>query len=275
MYTILIPTDFSETCFNAAKYALGLAAQINSNKIILYHSYGVWNIADPLNGYEQTTISAKYSNESLEQLANFKTRLLPFAGSITIEAYQSTDNLTEGLNNVCSITGANLIVMGLHDDGSIVKQTLSGYHIIDMAKHTVCPVILVPSKASFERIEEILLSSNFKEQQLSNAVNHINQLTKATDAKLLVAHVQAPSNQHLHEKEETGLMMALGSSNPHFYALHHEDYLHAINDFAQEKEVDLLISISKKHSWFNNFFHKSHTKALAFHSHLPLMILHD
>lgn len=275
MYSILIPTDFSESCFNAAKYAIGLANQINSNKIILYHAYGVWNIADPLNGYEQTTISAKYSNESMEKLIDFKNRLLPFAENIDIEAYQSTDNLADGLNNVCSITGANLIIMGLHDDGSVIKQTLSGHHIIDMAKHTVCPVILVPSKANFERIEEILLSSNFKEQEIRNATNHIANLTAITGAKLYVAHVQSPHNHQLHEKEETAVMMELASSNPHFYTLQHEDYIHAINDFAQEKEVDLLISISKRHSWFSGFFHKSHTKTLAFHSHLPLMILHD
>jgi hypothetical protein len=39
--------------------------------------------------------------------------------------------------------------------------------------------------------------------------------------------------------------------------------------------VDLIITIPKKMGWFDSLFRRSHTKMLAFHSHVPLMVVHE
>jgi len=62
---------------------------------------------------------------------------------------------------------------------------------------------------------------------------------------------------------------------PEYYFTEYKDFIEGINAFAEEHQVDLIITIPKRHGFFERLFHKSHTKQLAFHSHVPLIILHD
>src|SRR5690606_27892043 len=39
MKTILVPTDFSDTAYNAAVYAISLATNYGATRIVLYHAY--------------------------------------------------------------------------------------------------------------------------------------------------------------------------------------------------------------------------------------------
>ena len=48
MKTILVPTDFSPAAYNAAHYAIGLAAQLNISKIVLYNVYQQYISEDPM-----------------------------------------------------------------------------------------------------------------------------------------------------------------------------------------------------------------------------------
>ena len=48
----------------------------------------------------------------------------------------------------------------------------------------------------------------------------------------------------------------------------------SINQFAEEHAVDLIITIPKHHGLLDSLFTTSHTTKLAFHSHLPLMVIH-
>ncbi|MCU0321134.1 MAG: universal stress protein [Chitinophagaceae bacterium] len=48
-----------------------------------------------------------------------------------------------------------------------------------------------------------------------------------------------------------------------------------INEFADANSTDIVIVIPQKHGLFESIFTKSHTKQLAFHSHIPIMVVHD
>jgi nucleotide-binding universal stress UspA family protein len=39
--------------------------------------------------------------------------------------------------------------------------------------------------------------------------------------------------------------------------------------------IDMLIMLPKKHSFFASLFHKSQSKEMAYHSHIPLLALHQ
>jgi nucleotide-binding universal stress UspA family protein len=48
-----------------------------------------------------------------------------------------------------------------------------------------------------------------------------------------------------------------------------------INEFAEKNNIDLLITIPKKHGLFDNLFKHSSTKELITQSHVPVMCVHD
>ena len=61
---------------------------------------------------------------------------------------------------------------------------------------------------------------------------------------------------------------------PQYHFTENESFTAGINLFADNNQIDLVITMPKKHGFFDTLFKKSHTKRLAFHSHLPL-VMHD
>jgi hypothetical protein len=63
----------------------------------------------------------------------------------------------------------------------------------------------------------------------------------------------------------------LGVYNPEFSFLRAYDFLDGINEFVAAKEIDTLITVPRRHSVLSQLFQTSHTKKLAYHSHVPII----
>jgi hypothetical protein len=63
--------------------------------------------------------------------------------------------------------------------------------------------------------------------------------------------------------------------HPVYDYIEHPDVVEGIHQFAETKGFDLLLTIPKKHKLLSGLFEKSHTRELVFHSHIPIMCLHE
>jgi nucleotide-binding universal stress UspA family protein len=59
-----------------------------------------------------------------------------------------------------------------------------------------------------------------------------------------------------------------------FHFIENENMQDAINDFIDHNDMDMLIMLPKKHSFFASLFHKSQTKEMLYQSHIPILALH-
>jgi nucleotide-binding universal stress UspA family protein len=64
-------------------------------------------------------------------------------------------------------------------------------------------------------------------------------------------------------------------ANPEFYFLRLYDVDDAINTFAHDKNIDLIITVHKEHSMVHKLFMTSHTKKLAYQSTVPVVVVHE
>jgi len=62
---------------------------------------------------------------------------------------------------------------------------------------------------------------------------------------------------------------------PEYLFENNNNFVEAVNIVALEKMVDLIITIPKKHGLFEGLFHSSATKKLAYHSNVPIMVIHE
>jgi nucleotide-binding universal stress UspA family protein len=62
---------------------------------------------------------------------------------------------------------------------------------------------------------------------------------------------------------------------PEYHHVDSKDFAEAVNDFVAQNKVDMIITIPKKHGFFESIFKRSHTKQLAYHTHVPLLCMHD
>ena len=63
--------------------------------------------------------------------------------------------------------------------------------------------------------------------------------------------------------------------NPQFSFMRLYDFQDAVNAFTEDNEIDLIITIPRKHSFLGNLFKSSNTKKMAYHSHVPVVAIHE
>jgi nucleotide-binding universal stress UspA family protein len=71
------------------------------------------------------------------------------------------------------------------------------------------------------------------------------------------------------------LQELLAELNPVYDSLVNADINDGLVEFAEKNNIDLLVVVPKKHNLIDKLFHKSHTKHLLLHTHVPLMSVHE
>jgi|SRR6476660_6717091 nucleotide-binding universal stress UspA family protein len=276
MKTILVPTDFSSTAKNAAMYAINFAKQLKYERIILYNAYQAPLTTDPDIAMINTVDITELEKSSKTNLENFKMLLKPYCdASVTLDIISEYGAVTYDINEICKSNEVDFIVMGVTGVGK-VEETLIGSFAIDVARRSEVPVIIVPPDATFTKIEEVMFACDFSKVVETTPVESIKKLLDASEAKLFVVNIDHNNKRFNSDTPFESLMLdtLLYDYKPEYRFIDDPDFVEGINKAALDKQVDLIITIPKKMGWFEGLFKKSRTKMLAYHSHVPLMVVH-
>ena len=260
MNTVIVPIDFSETSFNAARYAVKLLTNHPEVHITLYHTY-------------EKSDAEENRSEGLEKL---KQELLQDRNASISTCIEQGDFLTE-LEKLARHRSADLIVMGITGKSSLA-QVFMGSNSLKMAENKYCPVMIIPSNANYSEIKNVLLATDLKNVVSTTPSAPIKKVLEIFKAKLHIVNVNSQHYIELSENyqaEQQKLKEMFEEYNPEFYFLRLYDVDDAINKFSEDKNIDLIITINKDHSLVHNFFITSHTKKLAYQSTVPVMVVHE
>jgi nucleotide-binding universal stress UspA family protein len=160
---------------------------------------------------------------------------------------------------------------------SKLEEVLIGSTATSVIKHTTTPVIVVPENATYTTIGNIMLATDYKKVAETTPVEPIKEILEATGAKLHIVNVYEGGEAIPTDKayQQELLHSMLKDFNPEFHYESNDDFIEGINDFVDTHAIDLIITIPRKHGFFEGLFKESHTKKLAFHSHVPLMYIHE
>jgi len=276
MKTLLVPTDFSTTARNAAVYAIQFARQMHSSKIVFFNAYQSPPVVDVNMAMVESVDFDLLRKSSEDNLEVFKNELLPQSEGIALEILSDYGMVAVDINIVCDKVNADVIVMGVTGVGKLA-ETLMGSYAVDVSRNAKVPVIIVPPGAVFTPIKEIMLACDFSKVVESTPVQPIKNILNGTGAKLFVVNIDHRNKHFRPDTPFESLMLdtLLHDYKPEYQFIDNNDFVEAINKFALEKEVDLIITIPKKMGWFDHLFKRSHTSMLAYHSHVPLMVVHE
>lgn len=277
MNTILVPTDFSASAYNAARYAIALAKDLNAEQIILYNAFQPYVSEDPELGLPLQTDVEEFKKISEQGLAKMKDTLQnEIPSSIQLKSESEYNEITRGIIDACEEYNAELIIMGITVAENKLEEALMGSNAVDISKYSEIPVIIVPLEAKYAPLQKILLAVDLKKSGATIPVAAIKNILDATKAKLDILHVETNAHDEVDpDKEKIILDSLLSSYHPQYHLLKGEIFTDTINQFAHENNIDLIIIIPKKHGLFEGIFKRSHTKQLAFHSHIPVMTVHE
>jgi len=275
MNSILVPTDFSDTAKNAGLYALALAEALGIQKIILYNAYQAPVSADPSMPAVQLFDIDVLKKTSTDGLEEFRAMLQSACRQpMLFETRSAFQLLTSGVEDICKKEKIDAVVMGI-TGGNKVEEVLIGSNTISVAKHVTVPVFIIPPGATYQSIRQVVLACDFKKVVDTMPADGIKNILRITGAALHILNVSATDTKPDEAFESLLLDTMFREFDPQYHFIHDTHFTEAINHFADEHHIDLIITIPKKHGLFEGLFKKSHTKELAFHSHVPLMVIHE
>ena len=270
MKTFLVPVDFSATSVNAAEYAVALTKEIPGVDIILYNVYSQISFAS-------LTDKEKGSRKDVTE-RELKKLQRKLAGSesqnITVESEEGS--FIENLEKYVVSNHIDLVIMGI-TGSSRIKQVFMGTNTLNVIRHVNTPVMIIPPKAEFKGLKNVLFTSDFKDVARTTPFESLKRILDLFKPNLNILNVDSEHYIELTEefKIERGAMEdKLNSYNPEFSFLRAYDFLDGINRFAEAKEIDAIITVPRKHSFLSQLFKTSHTKKLAYHSHVPIIAIH-
>lgn len=261
MNTVIVPVDFSETSLHAAKYAAQLLTGHYGVNMVLYHSYS----------------KASEAAKAGEMLEGLKADLMKdHIVNMEVLAHEE-DDFVDGLEKAARHRKADLVIMGI-TGRSAIAQVFFGSNTLKMAERKVCPVLIIPEKADFTPIKNVMLTSDFKNTVESTPSAQIKDFLEAFKPQLHIVNVD---NEHYisltenYEKEKQELKKMFEGYNPEFYFMRLFDVDEAINLFAESRNIDLIVVIQKNHSFIGKLLNGSRTKTLSYHSKMPILVMHE
>lgn len=277
MKTIIVPTDFSDTAYNAARYALNLAQQVSTARVVLYHAYELIVPIPDVPSAVPMVNADDLRAASLEGLQKMKKELEPLlAPGISLVVRAENTLLAATIDEVSKSEQADLIIMGI-TGGSQLEEILVGSNTIDVVKHTTCPVLIVPPGATFHRIGKVVFACDLRKVAESTPVQPLKKFLDNFHPELHVLHVDH-DNKHFNADtpfESLMLDTLLADYEPVYHFVDNTNIVKGIIDFANQEHADLVITIPKKHGLFESIFRRSRTSQLAYHTQIPLLTIHE
>ena len=272
MPLIIAATDFSDVAQNAVKYACDIASVQNA-EVMIIHSFMVPVVFSDIP--MPTSIVADAENDSEIQMrrliANTQTTYpsLQISGKIfyggTVEVIE--EYALEHNKPFLVVVGNN----NLEDQDSWPDSTL-----IEALKDLKYPVLAVPPGYSFHQPQKICFAFANEHSGIDAALIKLRELVLLFDAELHVLNVRTDNYNPADDADiDATAKQILFAASPAYHIVPcQSDIEHAISTFTISHGIDMLALIPHTHSFFQGLFHKSHTKAIAHISHIPLLAIH-
>ena len=274
MKLLLVPTDFSPISDNATKFAIDMAKAIGG-KIMLVNMYQI-----PISFSEVplVTISLdqlkKISENKLTEVKENIDRIS--GGNIHVYTQSVLGEVSEEVKKLCNTLHPFAVIMGTRGVSGIGKFFL-GSNSLSIIGKIETPVFVIPPGSTFKPFKKIGLATDMKDVVENMPVEEIRELVTFFNAELHVLNVDYERKHFTSYTPEESLNLdtMLSGLNPVYNFIENKDIDEGLNEFAAKNNIDLLITLPKKHYMLEKILEKSHTRELIYHTTVPLMCIHQ
>ncbi|MES2780339.1 MAG: universal stress protein [Bacteroidota bacterium] len=269
---VLLPTDFSIVANNALRYAIELCKKTHS-KLHLFHvkSIPIMDASFPAETYQ---LMLQEMEESTEQgFEKLESTYLKTSG-IQYEFHTATGFVNDEVVSFSKSKKMDLIVMGT-TGASGLQEILVGSNSASVIGKSEIPVLVIPPGSAYIEPKHILYSSDYSEPEFP-AVSRLMFFADLYQAKVTVLHITtefdkyfdaehnffARNKEHINHEQITVVNKA------------NTEVTEAIEKYIVDHHADMLVMAKHSRSFFDRLFHRSLSKKMAYHTKIPLLVLH-
>ena len=275
MKRIVVPTDFSASATSAMNYAVEMAKDIGA----AIHLYHVYQVPVAVSDVPVVIVSVEELKKNAEEQLEYLKKGLAHITSdkpVTVTTEATMGNTVDELEELCKRMHPFMVVMGSRGSTGM-ERILFGSTTLTAIKHLTCPVIVVPPGSNYKGIKKVGFACDFRKVIETTPTHYIEELVRLFGASLHVLNVDYENKHFKLETPEESLYLhtLLKDLNPQYHFIEEKDIEDGINKFAEENNLDLVITIPKKHKLLDGLFRKSSTRQLVFESHIPVLCIHE
>ncbi len=274
MKIIIAPVDFSNSATNAAEFAGNLAAFYGA-EIWLYHAYQIpialSEFAYPVVDIAEMQKAAEHEMDMLKENTQSKIKT-----TISIHTKAEMNVLQLGLTNFCNELKPDMVVMGLSGKNALTRLIV-GSNTIKAIHELTYPILVIPPRAEFIPVRKIGFACDYQEVEKTTPVALLKKIVTDFHAELHVLNVDHKNGSSNPAKLHEGFLIdnLLRDIKAEFHSIDAGEITDGINWFVDRSKLDWLVVIPKKHKLMDKIFRRSHTKELVYHTHIPVLCIHE
>lgn len=276
---ILFPTDFSEVSLKALHQLVPLAVQWKAD-IHLVHAV--------FPQYEAMELPVLAAQATQERLLATRALLENLTESLVNEfehkfVYQPKFSSSAEIGNPIQV----ITELARRDDYQLIALSTRGEHnaldtwigtvasgVIQQVPHTA-DVLVLPENTDLKSIDTVVFAANLLETDVAHLLETA-QIVEPFGAVIHYVHVSGKADADSREKL-SNIANLLQHSTPALQVQfkQHEatDSVLGLNEYADLHEIDLMVMNTHPKSIWERIFQKSHTRKMALHSKIPLLVL--
>ncbi|WP_026967064.1 universal stress protein [Algoriphagus terrigena] len=273
-FKILCPTDFSECSLNAIEFATRLGEKLNAH-LVLFH---VLNREDylklsPMD--EEGKNQLDFVDEKLENLRNAVLDEALVNGLAGCEIAYREGKIVPVTLDYSREMDANLIVAGTEGMNELRSQII-GSRASRMVEQSDRDILIVPRKVFFKPPRKFVYASDYVEED-KLAIQRVVEMASLFDSEIDIVHVSSShkaidKSLHMTMVEEIQPFVRYEKIN---YVLksYRDDLALGLENYLQVAKGDVLVTLSKKKSFFDQIFSKNLSKKMSYFLNKPLWVI--
>lgn len=272
---ILVPIDFSECSKNALRIAIELAKKFDAkihmvNAVHINHPH-----PDFIGGSLIDSIMIDYENQVQDSFKELESEVIELK-DVPHEADRFISYLTDAIYTESEQKKIDLIVMGTRGEHDKIEH-LIGTRSTDIIETSKVPVIVIPEQVKTFAPQKIGFATDLTEVKNFEKLKLISQFAALFNASIMVFSI-VDNPDKLTAKDHKSLKEIADRFKDHNCSartVHSDSIVDGIKSFLKTHQLDMLVMIPKKHSFFEKLFRKSVTKNIAIDIDIPLLSFHE
>ncbi len=270
MKKILLPTDFSKASERAIHYALAMFND-TACEFTLLNTYTT-NTQPEIAMYILDDLKINAENlmdnflKGLKQFDNesfhtFKTEYMPVSAASAIEILNQTHQY-------------DLVVLGASGAGN---NLFFGSVATDVVRNVTANTLIIPTNAAITPLKNVVMAVDYNQVSDLKVFDNLKDLLTRKDAQLTLLTV-LKDNQSADELDGLAKYEYHNYFNEikvNDYYIKNSDVEKGIKEFLDIHRADLLVMVSRHHSFLDVIFNRSVTRKFAYHPSVPLLSIYD
>ncbi|MBS3769772.1 MAG: universal stress protein [Bacteroidales bacterium] len=285
---ILVPVDFSMYSKNACRYAVGLAEKLNASVKLLHVYYNPIVNSMPMTDtyYYQVNMDEIIRDIELrakERMEKFYREIKDWIEEQGIKNISVDYTLVRGISHEEILIQAeeynpDVIIIGTRGKSEKPTDLMGGVTRKIIEKAPV-PVLAIPEASEYRGIANIniMYVTEFDDSDF-NAIHKLMAIMRPFSIRLYCVHITSPETNELDqlkmERLKTHIREEYGHQRFECDLIEKEDKLKGIQEFIEEKSIDILSLVTHKRNIIEKIFNPGIEKKLLFHTNVPLLVFH-